>query len=110
MPTKVALYTLQSKASMLELESLMGCGKGDTSADLRVLLEAIGVLDWSFQFWDYNQKCQIKNKMERPNPIGNNVYVIWYSDVDSELGKRIFEEAFGDTLGFGINLAMSFLM
>jgi hypothetical protein len=36
--------------------------------------------------------------MERLNPIGNNVYVIRCSDVDSELGKRTFEEAFGDTL------------
>jgi hypothetical protein len=36
--------------------------------------------------------------MERLNFIGNNVYVIRYSDVGSELGKRTFEEAFGDTL------------
>jgi hypothetical protein len=63
-----------------------------------VHLEAAGVLDWSFQFWDYDQKCRIKNKMERLNPIGNNVYIIWCSDVGSKLGKRTFEEAFGDTL------------
>jgi hypothetical protein len=36
--------------------------------------------------------------MERLNPIENNVYAIRYSDVGSELGKRTFEEAFGDTL------------
>jgi hypothetical protein len=36
--------------------------------------------------------------MERLNPIGNNIYVIRCSDVGSELGKRTFEEAFGDTL------------
>ena len=61
-------------------------------------LEATGILDWSFQFWKYDQKYRIKNKMEKMNLIGNNVYVIQYSDVDSELGKRTFEEAFGDTL------------
>jgi hypothetical protein len=98
MPTKVALYTLQSEASAPELEGPMGCCEGDTCADLCVHLEAAGVLDWSFQFWDYDQKCRIKNKMERLNPIGNNVYVIRCSDVGSELGKCTFEEAFGDTL------------
>jgi hypothetical protein len=36
--------------------------------------------------------------MERLNPVGNIVYVIRCSDVGSELGKRTFEEAFGDTL------------
>ena len=36
--------------------------------------------------------------MERLNPIGNNMYVIRCRDVDSELGKCTFEEAFGDTL------------
>jgi hypothetical protein len=98
MPTKVVLYTLQSEASAPELEGPMGCCEGDTCTDLRVRLEAVGVLDWSFQFWDYDQKCRIKNKMEKLNPIGNNVYVIRCSDVGSELGKRTFEEAFGDTL------------
>jgi hypothetical protein len=98
MPTKVALYTLQSKASAPELEGLMGCYEGDTCADLHVPLEAAGILDWSFQIWDYDQKYRIKNKMERLNPIGNNVYVIRCSDVGSELGKHTFEEAFGDTL------------
>jgi hypothetical protein len=98
MPTEVALYTLQSEASALELEGPMDCCEGDTCTNLRVRLEAAGVLDWSFQFWDYDQKCRIKNKMERLNPIGNNVYVIRCSDVGSELGKRTFEEAFGDTL------------
>jgi hypothetical protein len=76
MLTKVVLCTLQSEASAPELEGSMGCCEGDTCVDLRVRLEAAGVLDWSFQFWDYDQKCRIKNKMERPNPIGNNVYVI----------------------------------
>jgi hypothetical protein len=98
MPTKVALYTSQSEASAPELEGLMGCCEGDTCADLHVRLEAAGILDWSFQFWNYDQKCRIKNKMERLNPIRNNVYVIQCSDVGSELGKRTFEEAFGDTL------------
>jgi hypothetical protein len=98
MPTKVVLYTLQSEASAPELEGSMGCCEGDTCADLRARLEAAGVLDWSFQFWDYDQNCRIKNKMERLNPIGNNVYVIRCSDVGTELGKRTFEEAFGDTL------------
>jgi hypothetical protein len=92
MPTKVALYTLYSEASVPELEGPMGCCEGDTCVDLHVRLEAAGVLDWSFQFWDYDQKCRIKNKMERLNPIGNNVYVIRCSDVGSELGKRTFEQ------------------
>jgi hypothetical protein len=62
----------------------MGCCEGHTCADLRVRLEAARVLDWSFQFWDYNQKCQTKNKMERLNPIGNNVYVERACAISSE--------------------------
>jgi hypothetical protein len=54
MPTKVALYTLQSEASVPELEGPVGCCKGNTCTDLRVRLEVAGVLDWSFQFWDYD--------------------------------------------------------
>ena len=98
MPTKVKLYTLQSEASALELEGPMDCCKGDTCTNLRVHLEAARILDWLFQFWDYDQKCRIKNKIERLNPTENNVYVIWCSDVGSELGKLTFEEAFGHTL------------
>jgi hypothetical protein len=48
MPTKVALYTLQTETSALELEGPMGCCEGDTCADLRVHLEAAGVLEWSW--------------------------------------------------------------
>jgi hypothetical protein len=39
MPTKVALYTLQSEALAPELEGPMGCCEGDTCVDLRVRLE-----------------------------------------------------------------------
>jgi hypothetical protein len=46
--------------------------------------------------------------MERLKPIGNNVYVIWCSDVGSEMEKCTFEEAFGNTLyadlGFGVGM------
>ena len=46
--------------------------------------------------------------MERLNPIGNNMYVIWYSDVGREMEKCTFEEAFGNTLdvdlGFGVGM------
>jgi hypothetical protein len=42
MATKVALYTLQSEASVPELEGSMGCCEGDTCADLRMHLEAAG--------------------------------------------------------------------
>jgi hypothetical protein len=92
MLTKVVFYTLQSEAPAPELEGPMGCCEGDTCVDLRVRLEVAGVLDWSFQFWDYDKNCPIKNKMERLNPIENNVYVIRCSNVGSELGKRTFEE------------------
>jgi hypothetical protein len=57
MPTKVAFYTLQLEASAPELEGPMDCCEGDTCADLHVRLEAAGVLDWLFQFWNYDQKC-----------------------------------------------------
>ena len=54
MLTEVALYTLQSDALAPKLGGLMGCCEEDTYADLRVHLEAIGVLDWSFQFYIYD--------------------------------------------------------
>jgi hypothetical protein len=48
MLTKIVLYTLQIETSVLELEGPMDCCKGDTYADLRVRLEAVGVLEWSW--------------------------------------------------------------
>jgi hypothetical protein len=48
MPDKVALYTLQTETSTLELESPMDFCEGVTCADLRVRLEAAGVLEWSW--------------------------------------------------------------
>ena len=54
MLTKVVLYSLPLEASTPELEGPMGCCEGDTCADLHVHLEVAGVLDWSFQFWNYD--------------------------------------------------------
>jgi hypothetical protein len=49
MPTKVALYTLQTKTSALELEGPMGCCKGDTCVDLCVCVRDTWRL---LEFWN----------------------------------------------------------
>jgi hypothetical protein len=69
MPTKVAFYTLQSEASALELEGPMGCRKGDTCADLRVRLEAAGVLDRSFPKWTHCNLSLKTPQLSNPLPV-----------------------------------------
>jgi hypothetical protein len=42
------LYTLGDENSALEYEGWMDCCKEDTFTDLRVRLEAAGVVNWPF--------------------------------------------------------------
>jgi hypothetical protein len=97
-PTRVLLYTLQDEKATSECEGLMGCCEGDTFEDLRVRLEVVQVVEWPFQFWDSAGQCRVKVKMERLNPVGNEVHVIKCTHAGLENGKRIFREAFGDAI------------
>jgi hypothetical protein len=98
MLTKVMLYTIEDENSMLECEGPMGCYKGDTFADLKVRLEATGVINWPFQFWDQARQCRIKSKMELLNPMANNMHVIKNCGLGFEPIKRTFDKAFGDNV------------
>jgi hypothetical protein len=69
MPTKVALYTLQSEASAPELEGPMDCCEGDTCVDPCVCLEAARVLDWSFPKWTLRSLLLKTPPLSTPIPV-----------------------------------------
>jgi hypothetical protein len=88
--TKVALYTLENESCEPVFEGPIGCCEGDTCRDLRSRLESTGIINWPFQFWDSDQKCRIKMKLERLNHIEDRIYVVRRDEegTDAETGKR----------------------
>jgi hypothetical protein len=101
--TKVALYTLENETCEPEFEGLIGCCKGDTSRDLWLQLEFIGIIEWPFQFWNSNQMYRVKTKLERLNHIGDRIYVVCCNEegTNAETRKHTFDNAFGHLVGFG---------
>lgn len=62
--------------------------EGETYDGLRLRLEENEVVEWPFQFWDAEDSCRIKVKLERLNKIPPIVYVIPTHGLDEQLPKR----------------------
>jgi hypothetical protein len=39
-------------------------------------LEEAGAVDWPFEFYDFEEACKIKARMERLDTISSSVYVV----------------------------------
>ena len=108
MATKVALYTLEDESCEPEFEGSTGYCEGDTCSDLHIRLEAAGIIEWPFQFWDNDEKRRIKLKMERLNPIGDKVFVVHSTTIRAEMGKRNIDEVFGPFVWLEVPYALGF--
>lgn len=73
---KTKLFTLVNDSALPELLCTFFFKVGDTYADLRVRLEECGCVDWSFDFWDLEEKCRIRKSFDAMNPVTDHVYVI----------------------------------
>jgi hypothetical protein len=62
--------------------------EGDTYDGLCVRLKENEVVEWPFQFWDVEDSCRIKVKLEQLNKIPPIVYVIPMHGLDEQLPKR----------------------
>ena len=108
MATKVALYMLKDKSCELEFEGPMDWCEGDTCSDLCIQLEATGVIEWPFQFWDNDENCWIKPKMECLNLVGDKKFVVRSTIIRAKTGKSTFDKAFGPFVGLEVLDALEF--
>ena len=75
MVTKVALYTLENESCSPRLVDWLLQRRYKQG-----LMVTVGVhrsIEWPFQFWDSNQKCHIKTKLERLNHIEDRIYIVY---------------------------------
>ena len=60
----------------------------ETYASLRIRLEEKEALEWPFEFWDNEEHCRIRLKMEGLNDVLVDVYVLPLQCEDEEPSKR----------------------
>ena len=76
MSTKIKLWTLESEDAAPELLGPLDYKEGDTYAVLRTTLEEADVVDWPFSFWDTQTRCRIKERLEKLNRVGLEVFLL----------------------------------
>jgi len=87
MSTKIKLWTLESEDAAPELLGPLDYKEGDTYAALRTTLEEANVVDWPFSFWDTQTRCRIKERLEKLNRVGPEVFLL-PSSTDVSGGRK----------------------
>ena len=82
------LWTREHKDADAEYFGKVKVGDGLSYASLRERLEAAKVLDWPFEFWDVEDSCRIRVKIEALNDILEEVHVIPVGDGNPVPAKR----------------------
>jgi hypothetical protein len=85
---RVKLYILNAEDANLEYIGLVKGSEEDCFRDLRICLEAAGIVEWSFDFWDIEERSRIKKRAEAVSPIALSIYVIPELDSDTPVSKR----------------------
>ena len=52
------------------------CVEGDKYAKLRPPIDDIHIIDWAFQFFDVENRCNINCSLEGFNRVSSDVYVL----------------------------------
>ena len=103
---KVKFFCLEDENSTAELNGRVSCQPNESYSDFRGRLELAKCVDWSFDFWDVDDRCRIKPRMEGVDTIGTSIYVIRKNEGEEHnRAKRRRIEATGtsgDGLGFGV--------
>jgi hypothetical protein len=100
--SRVKLFSLEDESSTAEFLGPCNCEENESYKELRLRLESVGCLEWPFVFWDIEECCKIKTRLEGLNTIGKCVYVIRVSSDDgSGAAKRRRLEGFGTSGGNG---------
>jgi hypothetical protein len=103
---KVKFFCLEDENSTAELNGRVSCQPNESYSDFRGRLELAKCVEWSFDFWDVEDRCRIKSRMEDVDTIGTSVYVIRRDEGEEhDRAKRRRVEATGtseDGLLFGV--------
>ena len=87
-PDRVMLWTLEEDFGDPEYFGKIDVRGASTLEALRFTLESNDVLEWSFDFWDAEDKCRVRKRLERLNSFSGSVYVIWLGEVEVDAQKR----------------------
>ena len=73
---KVKLFILEDVGSVPIYAGRCSCQPNKTYLNFRVRLEEAGAVDWPFEFYDFEEACKIKARMERVDTISSSIYVV----------------------------------
>ena len=88
MAKQVKIWTMDVDYSIPEFYSKVKVVVDETYASLRACLEEKQALEWPFQFWDNEERCRIRQKIEGLNDVLADVYVLPLRCEDEEPSKR----------------------
>ena len=73
---KVKLFALVDASSSPENIGRCHCKPNEAYSEFRSRLESTHCVEWPFEFYDFEEGCKIKPRMESLDTIGGSVYVI----------------------------------
>ena len=85
---RITLWTLESDATDREYFGKVDVGRASTLEALKVTLESNDILEWAFNFWDFEDKQRVRKKLERLNRFEKEVHVIRVGEGNSDGRKR----------------------
>lgn len=96
MAVQVKLWILEGEFSIPTYYSKVKVVQDETFDSLRARLEGKGALEWDFDFWDMEESCRIRRKMEGLNDVGSDVYLVRAEAprVDSSKRRRLEDGSF----------------
>jgi hypothetical protein len=102
---KVKLFALDDDSCTPELIGQCCCQPNESYSDFRGRLEATSCIEWPFHFFDFEEGCRIKPRMESLDTIGQSVYIVKIlDDGKADRSKRRRVEATG-TSGEGLQFS-----
>ena len=73
---KVKLFCLEDNNATTELNGRVSCQPNESYVYFWRRLELAQYVEWSFDFWDVEERSRIKSRMEGVDTIGESVYKI----------------------------------
>ena len=98
MALKVKLFIMADNSSNAKWFRPITVGENLTYAQFRRFLEDDNIMEWPFEFWDFEEKYRMNPKLESFNPISGVVTII-LADTDLyKSRKRVWFKVGGSTV------------
>lgn len=85
---KVKIYSFDIEDGGKDWVGTVDVNDGDSYAALRVVLDDPPALDWPYDFWDVEEGCRIRQKLERLNKLPSEVLIVRQAEGVEEGAKR----------------------